>query len=155
MTAQCQRTKKRSFGVNTDWSNTSNGVSSSGGRLRCRMSGPFCGKAVVIGRLSGPPGSGSVIIVSANAGLDAAARADAPASLRKRRRDEGKPEGSTTAAPPTKFGQRGSISVRRGGGFCAIAEIDAILSACPGLDHAISFSTREIAVGAKPDHSPQ
>jgi hypothetical protein len=34
MTAQCQRTKNRSFGVKTDWSNTSNGVSSSGGRVR-------------------------------------------------------------------------------------------------------------------------
>src|SRR5260370_106111 len=138
MTAQCQRTKKRSFGVNTDWSNTSNGVSSNGGRLRCRMSGPFCGKAVVIGRLSGPPGSGSVIIVSANAGADATARADAPASLRKLRRDERKPEGSNrcTTAPPTKCGRPDLISVQVGSGFGAIAEVAAILSARPGLDHA-------------------
>ena len=37
LTAQFQRTKKRSLGVNTPWSNTSNGVSRSGGCVRWRI----------------------------------------------------------------------------------------------------------------------
>src|SRR5208337_816367 len=41
--AQCQRTKNRSFGVKTLRSNTSQGVSSRGGRVRCTIIGP-CGK---------------------------------------------------------------------------------------------------------------
>ena len=56
ITAQCQRTKNWSLGVNTPLSKTSNGVSSSGGRVRCRIIAPFCGNAVVIGRCAGAAG---------------------------------------------------------------------------------------------------
>src|SRR5260370_30684711 len=57
----------------------------------------FSGKAVVIGRSSGPPGSGSLTIASANADGEASARVAAPAVSRKRRRDERKREGSARA----------------------------------------------------------
>ena len=73
--------------------------------MRCKMSAPFWGKAVVIGRSSGPPGSGSLTIVSASAG-EASAKVATPAVLRKRRRDDRKREG--LPAPrlylPTAFG---------------------------------------------------
>jgi hypothetical protein len=58
--------------VKTPLSNTSNGVSSSGGRVRCKIIGPFCGNAVVIARSSGPPGKGKVTIVCAQAGTESA-----------------------------------------------------------------------------------
>src|SRR5467141_3456008 len=64
------------------------------------MSTPFSGKAVVIGRSSGPPGSGSLTIASANADGEASARVAAPAVLRTRRRDERKREGSRAMAVP-------------------------------------------------------
>src|SRR6516162_741186 len=48
------------------------------------MSAPFCGKAVVIARSSGPPGSGSLTMFSARAVTGA--RVAAPAAPRKRRR---------------------------------------------------------------------
>ena len=82
ITAQCQRTKNWSLGVNTPLSNTSNGVSSRGGRVLCRIIGPFCGNALVIARSCGPPGIGRSTVVSAKAG---AASAE-PATTRKDRR---------------------------------------------------------------------
>jgi hypothetical protein len=75
------------LGVNTDPSNTSNGVSNNGGRVRCRISAPFSGRAVVIDRSSGPPGSGSLIVLSASAGSGASASVAAPAVPRNSRRD--------------------------------------------------------------------
>jgi hypothetical protein len=54
MTAQCQRTKNESLGVNTPRSKISNGVSSSGGRARCRIMAAFQGKDVVTTRALGP-----------------------------------------------------------------------------------------------------
>src|SRR6266436_1891684 len=48
------------------------------------MSAPFCGKAVVIARSSGPPGSGSFTMLSARAVTGI--RVAAPAAPRKRRR---------------------------------------------------------------------
>jgi hypothetical protein len=55
------------------------------------MSAPFSGKAVVIGRSSGPPGSGSLIMVSASVETEASANAAAPAVPRNCRRDERDP----------------------------------------------------------------
>ena len=78
ITAQCQRTKKRSFGVKTPWSNTSNGVSSNGGRVRCSTIAPFCGKAVVSERSSGPPLRPSFTVPCARA-VAVAAKATAAA----------------------------------------------------------------------------
>ncbi len=82
ITAQCQRTKNRSLGVNTPpletGSNTSNGVSSSGGRVRCRIIEPFCGKAAVSARSSGPPFRPSFTVPCARAGAVAAMAPSAP-----------------------------------------------------------------------------
>ena len=86
MTAQCQRTKNWSFGVKTPRSNTSNGVSSNGGRLRCRIIRPFCGKAVVMLRRSGSPGRASSTKASGQAGGLSGKAATILAACRKRRR---------------------------------------------------------------------
>ena len=74
-------------GRESDPSNTSNGVSNNGRRVRCRISAPFSGKAVVIDRSSGPPGSGSLIVLSASAGSGASASVAAPAVPRNSRRN--------------------------------------------------------------------
>src|SRR3981189_733140 len=50
------------------------------------MSAPFWGKAVVIGRSSGPPGRRSLTTVSANAGTEVSAKVAAPALPRNCRR---------------------------------------------------------------------
>src|SRR5216683_6281849 len=79
------------------------------------MSAPFWGKAVVIGRSSGPPGSGSLTIASANAGGEASASVAAPAVWRTRRRDEKRREGSARAmaVPPAGFGLGENVPRRR------------------------------------------
>src|SRR6266404_21815 len=78
------------------------------------MSAPFSGKPVVIGRSSGPLGSGSLTIASANAGAEASASA-APAVLITRRRDKRKREGSARAmaVPPAGFGLGEDVPQRR------------------------------------------
>src|SRR6267142_1137369 len=72
------------------------------------MSAPFWGKAVVIGRSSGPPGRRSLTTVSANAGTELSARVAAPALPRNCRRHESECERNafsvTMATPPTEFG---------------------------------------------------
>src|SRR6266478_9354657 len=79
------------------------------------MSAPFSGKAVVIGRSSGPPGSGSLTITSANTDGEASARVAAPAVLITRRRDKRKREGSARAmaVPPAGFGLGEDVPQRR------------------------------------------
>jgi hypothetical protein len=83
------------------------GVSSSGGRVRCRMRAPFWGKVVVIGRSSGPPGRRSLTTVSAKAGAEVSARVAAPALPRNCRRHESECEQNafpvTMATSPAEF----------------------------------------------------
>src|SRR5579859_1512511 len=86
ITAQCHRTKNRSLGVNTPWSKTSIGVSSSGGRVRCRIMLLLPGKALVSGRFEGPPGRPRSTICSAQAGVARPAAPTRPAPRRKSRR---------------------------------------------------------------------
>ena len=86
MSAQCQRTKNWSLGVNTDLSKTSIGVSSKGGWTRWRIMLPLPGKALVIGRSALPPGSFRSTSCCASAGAAARPAVPSAAWLRKRRR---------------------------------------------------------------------
>src|SRR5438105_3612354 len=80
------------------------------------MSAPFWGKAVVIGRSSGPPGRRSLTIVSANAGAEASARVAAPAPPRNCRRHESEREKNAfslaMAASPTQCHVSSNLSYR-------------------------------------------
>src|SRR5262249_132344 len=67
-------------------SKTSQGVSRSGGRVRCRIIEPFCGNLVVIGRVSGPPGNDSSITRWAKAGGESSASPPRPALPTRERR---------------------------------------------------------------------
>src|ERR1700722_6837129 len=52
----------------TALSNTAISVSSTGGRVDCRIILPFCGKSLVNGRSRGGPASGSVTLVGSGGG---------------------------------------------------------------------------------------
>ena len=84
ISAQCQRTKNWSLGVKTLWSNTDIGVSSSGGRLRCRIIDPLPGKLEVSGRDEGPPGRARSTACCPQAGADQAAAATPPPITKRR-----------------------------------------------------------------------
>ena len=102
ITAQCQRTKNRSFGVKMPLSNTANGVSSKAGLVRCSTMLPFSGNSVVSSRSSGPPGSGRRTVPSAQEG-PAASMAPATPALRSKPRLPSKRLISVIPDPPGRL----------------------------------------------------
>src|SRR5271156_2177058 len=112
----------------TALSNTSISVSSTGGRVDCRIILPFCGKSLVSGRSRGGPASGSVTLVGSGGGGSGGA-SGAAASASGGGKDPTSPAGG--GAPAAGGGMAGAGALASCAQAGQAAPINPTDAACP------------------------